>query len=65
MNAAQTRIAHQSLVTRRAKDSEAARHVQPQIHDAPGAFDRAVFRRKDFRGPLRAVIDAIGPVLGD
>src|ERR1700687_3556835 len=39
MYSAQTRIADQSFVTRRAKNSIAAGHFQPQVHDAPGTFD--------------------------
>ena len=51
MNAAQARVTHQSLVTRRAKYSVAARHVQLQIHHAPRTFHRPVyFAAKIFAG---------------
>ena len=46
MNSAQSGIADQSLVTRRAKDPGTAGHIQAKIHDAPGALDRAVLGSK-------------------
>jgi hypothetical protein len=47
MDSAQTRIADQSFIARRAKDSIAAGHLQPQVHDAPGTFDRTVLGGKN------------------
>ena len=61
MDSAQTRIADQSFVTRRAKDSVAAGHIQPQVHDSPGAFDGTVLGGKNFGRPMGAVTYSIGP----
>jgi len=47
MDSAQIRIADQSFVTRRAKDSVAAGHFQPQVHDSPGAFDGTLLGGKN------------------
>ncbi len=48
MDSPQPGIANQALVAGRAKDAQAARYVQPNVHDAPRAFDSAVFGEKIF-----------------
>src|SRR5215469_13477724 len=47
VNAAQTRVAHQALVARRAKNSETTSDIETSVHDAPRALDGAVFGSKN------------------
>ena len=65
MNPAETGIADQSLITRRAENSRATGYIQPEIDHPPCALHGAIFRRKDFQGPLSAMVNARGPVLRD
>jgi hypothetical protein len=65
MDAAQTRIADQSLIASRAEYSIAARHIQTSIHDAPRTFHGMILRGKNLRRPQRAMINALGPILGN
>ena len=65
MNAAQPGIAENLLEFVPAENAESAADLHRQIHDAPRAFDRVIFRGENLRRPGGAVIDAVRPVLRD
>src|SRR5688572_28028647 len=65
MNASEPRITKDLLEAAALEDPESARHLQREVHDLPRVLDSVVLGGKNFGGPERAVIDAVGPILRD